>query len=226
MKKRFLMLALLPTVVFADPQTGTSPSAVTPPAATGNPHACGTEWYPPAALAAGEEGKTTLSFRVGVDGSPKNISVAVSSGFQDLDQAAIQCAATWKYLPAVENGQPREVDWKAAVEWSMAAKPAETVVVTRGKVPPSPSDHVVAQQPLGSQVCKNPMAPPAPLGKITVVLFQIDADGGVRNIKLYKSSGDDKLDQLALTCVSLWRYTPLPDTTRRSFNITVAPIPW
>jgi TonB family protein len=225
MHKMFFALALIPALALADSQLSTSNSAFTPPAATGNPHACGAEWYPPAALAAGEEGKTILAFHIDIDGRTKNISVGSSSGFADLDQAAIKCAAEWRYIPAAENGNAHEVDRKAAVEWSMTA-PVERIVVTRGKTPPSPSELSAGQQPIGSQVCKNPMAPPAPLGKITVVFFQIGADGSIEKLKLFRSSGDEKLDELALTCASQWKYTPLPDNARRTANVAIVPIPW
>jgi len=188
-----------------------------------NPHACGTEWYPPAALAAGEEGKTTLSFRIGVDGIPKNVSVAASSGYADLDEAATKCVATWKYQPAMVASNPVEADWKSTVEWSMPPGKILDLQVSRGgpiRVVPA------AQQPIGNRVCQNPMKPPAPLGKISRVMFWVLPDGSITHRKLVVSSGDERLDDLALTCAAQWRYTPLNGGSSRHVMVAFVSVPW
>jgi TonB family protein len=197
-------------------------TASTAPTPTGNPHACGTEWYPSAALAAGEQGTTTLAFRIGVDGVPNNISIASSSRFADLDDAAEKCVAIWKYQPAAIDGKPVEVDWKATVEWTMP--PPKTVTFSIDKHPPP--NPPPPQQPIGSQVCMNPMKPPAPLGKVSRVWFWLLADGSIMHLKLFRSSGDDKLDDLAMECASLWRYTPLVGGSARHVSLMIVPIPW
>src|SRR5277367_4205891 len=51
-------------------------------------------------------GITHLKFRVGVDGAAQDIAVEKTSGNADLDQASIDCVATWKYKPATQNGHP------------------------------------------------------------------------------------------------------------------------
>lgn len=95
--------------------------AITAPASVGRPHVCPQErWYPPIAIRMNETGVTTLAFTIGTDGSISNISVAESSGHDDLDQAAVRCAQTWSpYRPAMQNGQPISVPWKAAVRWQL-----------------------------------------------------------------------------------------------------------
>lgn len=45
---------------------------------------------------------------VGVDGSPKDIKVDKSSGYNELDRAAIDTARRWKFNPTVRNGQKVE----------------------------------------------------------------------------------------------------------------------
>lgn len=193
------------------------------PVPTGIAHACGTEWYPAAALAAGEQGRTTLSFRIGADGIPKNISVASTSGFPDLDEAATKCVKTWKYQPATVAGIAVEADWKTSVEWSMPTDKPVNVVITRGGhpgiVPPD-------QQPIGSQICPNSMRPPAPLGKITKVMFRVLRDGSVTNVILFESSGDERLDEMALSCVKQRRYMPRTNGSNREFLVQVIPVPW
>lgn len=48
-----------------------------------------------------------------------NVTVAHSSGSQELDQAAVECASSWTYRPAQKNGRPVEVPWQAEVNWML-----------------------------------------------------------------------------------------------------------
>src|ERR1700749_4436707 len=65
-------------------------TAVTTPVSIGRPHQC-IEQYPPIALRLSQEGTTTLSFKVTTDGGVSNVTVAKSSGFDSLDNAAVSC---------------------------------------------------------------------------------------------------------------------------------------
>jgi len=90
------------------------------PASIGRPHNCPqARWYPPQAIRLNHEGTTTLAFTVGTDGGVSNITVANSSGHDELDQAAVSCAAGWTYKPAMQNGQAVAVPWKTSVKWSL-----------------------------------------------------------------------------------------------------------
>src|ERR1700679_4186262 len=93
--------------------------AVTAPASIGRPHTCGQRYYPAMATRLGHEGTTTIGFKIGPDGSVKDVTIVSSSGFDELDQAAIPCAQGWTYKPAMQNGQPVEVPWQAKVTWKL-----------------------------------------------------------------------------------------------------------
>jgi len=55
------------------------------------------------------EGTVTLLILVGVDGSPKDVKVEKSSGFRELDRAAVdQVLRRWKFNPEVKNGKKVE----------------------------------------------------------------------------------------------------------------------
>ncbi|MCL7713528.1 energy transducer TonB [Stenotrophomonas mori] len=63
--------------------------------------------YPRDALHAHAQGTVVLRVRVGVDGSPLEVSIERSSGHRSLDTAArLQVLRRWKFQPATENGQP------------------------------------------------------------------------------------------------------------------------
>ncbi len=53
-------------------------------------------------------GKVILRVIIALDGSPKEITVEKSSGFRELDQAAIAAVKTWSFNPGMRNGRPYE----------------------------------------------------------------------------------------------------------------------
>jgi periplasmic protein TonB len=99
----------------APPPTHT---AVSTPVSIGRPHVC-TQNYPETSVRLNEEGTTLLSFKVMTDGSVSGVSVAKSSGYPRLDEAAISCAGKWRYKPASEDGTPVEKEWQANVQWKL-----------------------------------------------------------------------------------------------------------
>ena len=64
--------------------------------------------YPPQAMRQHHEGTVILMILVGVDGSPKDIKVDKSSGFRELDRAAMEAARQWRFNPTIRNGQKVE----------------------------------------------------------------------------------------------------------------------
>jgi protein TonB len=118
-----------PEIVIQQPAPVTQPTIVThpiqeqpkvlasSPVGIGRPHACGSKYYPEAAQRLHEEGTTQVTFTVTVDGEVTNPTVAKSSGFDDLDRAAMPCVMSWKYKAAIQNGQPVAAQWTANVVW-------------------------------------------------------------------------------------------------------------
>jgi TonB family protein len=163
----------------------------------GHPHACGGVWYPPKALRLGLEGTVVLSFTVTAQGTVTDAKIVSSSGSDDLDQATVACAAQWQYKPAMKNGQPIAAPWTAKVNWSLSG-----------------SDPA----PVSSQGCPASLLPAdgslASSGRAASLFFHIRPDGTVRDVAVSRSSGSDGLDQLAIKCVSQWRYAPNGNSTR------------
>ena len=56
--------------------------------------------YPKGARQRGEQGEVVLEIHVGADGTVDDVKVAVSSGFPDLDAAAVKAAKAAKFSPA------------------------------------------------------------------------------------------------------------------------------
>jgi periplasmic protein TonB len=94
------------------------PSGITAPASVGKPHEC-QHAYPAIAVRLGQQGTVVLSLRITTDGDVKDVTVKESSGHDSLDNAAVSCAQSWHYKPAMENGQPVEVPWDARVPFKL-----------------------------------------------------------------------------------------------------------
>ena len=69
---------------------------------------CSKPEYPKSSLRNEETGVSTISFLIGADGSVKDSKVTKSSGFRDLDKAALVALGKCKFKAATENGQPIE----------------------------------------------------------------------------------------------------------------------
>jgi bla regulator protein BlaR1 len=80
---------------------------------------CAKPHYPAESLKAGNQGAVTLSFLIGVDGKAKESTVAKSSGFAPLDEAARTAIAKCSFKPATVAGKPVE-DWmKMKYVWTL-----------------------------------------------------------------------------------------------------------
>jgi protein TonB len=66
--------------------------------------------YPTGAQRAGEEGTVLLNVYVTYTGKPQKIDIAKSSGYSELDNAAVETAANWHYVPALHDGDTAS-DW-------------------------------------------------------------------------------------------------------------------
>ena len=86
------------------------------PASIGAPHECKGH-YPPDAADENRTGETIVGFTIGTSGEAIAPRVVNSSGFADLDEAALACVRLWRYRPAMAGDTPVAVPWKAKVAW-------------------------------------------------------------------------------------------------------------
>ena len=66
--------------------------------------------YPPLSKRLGEQGRVVVRARIEINGSASQAEVQTSSGFERLDQAALQTVKRWRYLPGKRAGVP-EAMW-------------------------------------------------------------------------------------------------------------------
>jgi TonB family protein len=81
---------------------------VTPSRALGRTHDC-SGFYPEISRERYETGDVLIQYDVRTDGSVDNVSLVKSSGFNQLDRAAVLCASErWRNTPATRDGIPIE----------------------------------------------------------------------------------------------------------------------
>jgi protein TonB len=75
--------------------------------------------YPKSSLRNEETGTSTILFQIAADGSVKGASVQKSSGFRDLDRAAMTALSKCRFKPGTENGQPVESQQPVQYVWTL-----------------------------------------------------------------------------------------------------------
>jgi len=61
--------------------------------------------YPTLSKRAGEQGRTVLRVLVSMAGDAESVGIATSSGFDRLDNAAVDAVRRWRFVPARKGGQ-------------------------------------------------------------------------------------------------------------------------
>lgn len=79
--------------------------------------------YPPQALRQHHQGTAILMTLVGVDGKPHDIKVEKSSGFKELDEAAVAAVWQWTFRPQIKAGVPTEGYLRTPVVFDANAVP-------------------------------------------------------------------------------------------------------
>jgi protein TonB len=83
-----------------------------------------TDDYPPSAVRAGIEGRTSFRLDIGVDGKPTGCSVLASSGSDDLDRTACsRLMSRAHFKPAQDGaGNPVASTYSGGVTWKLPAE--------------------------------------------------------------------------------------------------------
>lgn len=75
--------------------------------------------YPKASLMNEEQGTTSMSFLVNADGSVADSKLDKSSGFKNLDKAAIKGISACKFKPGTKDGAPAQTWTKIDYAWKL-----------------------------------------------------------------------------------------------------------
>lgn len=84
-----------------------------------NASSCTRPEWPRGALRREESGVVTMSFLVGADGAVRGSKVVKSSGFPELDEAALSATAKCRFTPALAEGRPVESSMTTQYVWTL-----------------------------------------------------------------------------------------------------------
>src|SRR3954465_11655587 len=73
--------------------------------------------YPKASLMNEEQGTTSMSFLVAPDGSVLDSKLDKTSGFKNLDKAALKTLSGCKFKPGTKDGSPTQTWTKVDYAW-------------------------------------------------------------------------------------------------------------
>lgn len=108
-----------PAPIPAAPAAPSAPvQAASDPILIGKPSAP----YPVDALRNGESGTVLLRVTVGPDGVPYGIALAKSSRSRTLDRAAMSAVRSWRFHPAMSNGQPVSATVQIPVSYNLGER--------------------------------------------------------------------------------------------------------
>jgi protein TonB len=80
---------------------------------------CAKPEYPRNSQRNEEQGTVTLAFLIGVDGGVKDARIDKSSGFRELDKAALRGLSQCKFKPAQADGKPTETWSNVQYVWRL-----------------------------------------------------------------------------------------------------------
>jgi periplasmic protein TonB len=110
---RFLNVVAACTLTLA---AGVATAAEVP--ASFNPATCKAE-YPKASLMNEEQGTVSMSFLVSADGTVMDSKLEMTSGFKNLDKAALKSLAACKFKPGTKDGAPAQTWAKVDYAWKL-----------------------------------------------------------------------------------------------------------
>jgi protein TonB len=76
--------------------------------------------YPRTSYKLGEEGTTLVRVLVGPDGRAQEAQVGRSSGYARLDQAAVETARSWRYVPGKRGGVAEAMWVNVPIKWEIS----------------------------------------------------------------------------------------------------------
>ena len=175
--------------------------------------------YPIECREKGIEGRTMVKFIVKKDGSIGNIEIVKSSGNENLDKEAIRVVSSMpNWGPGMQRGEAVNVSFVIPVTFKLQNPPKQETVtnvqITTANTNEDLIFRVVEQMPEFSggmtalmKYLRENIKYPEECAKENIeakafVSFVVKKDGSLSDIKIMKSSGNEKLDNESLRVVS------------------------
>ncbi|WP_323030585.1 energy transducer TonB [Brachymonas denitrificans] len=75
--------------------------------------------YPASSKRLGETGTVLLRVLVGADGSAERVALKKSSGFDALDNSALETVRRWRFVPGKRNGVPTAMEYTVPIAFRL-----------------------------------------------------------------------------------------------------------
>jgi len=95
--------------------------------------------YSAESKAAGHQGVTLLGVTISATGAPADIKIVKSSGFAELDAAAVAAVRKWSFEPARRDGVPIEATVNLPVNFKLKAADAAPAAAAAAPAVPAPA---------------------------------------------------------------------------------------
>ncbi len=88
--------------------------------------------YPDTAQLNGEQGDVLVGVNVSSGGKPRKLRIDKSSGFADLDNAAVEAVGHWHFIPAIEDGDTTSAWTSVKIHFELPI-PVQPIYATPGQ---------------------------------------------------------------------------------------------
>jgi TonB family protein len=162
--------------------------------------------FPQENRAAGVGGRTYLWILVDLDGVPRGGQVNISSGCQELDEAALRAAEVMRFSPAVDEGQSIPIWIPIAINFDPTTPRDEEPTLTSFDVAPQLQNRGEVAAAIRREYPQE--LRDAAVSSRTIVWMLVDATGVVQDVRINESSGQRELDEAALRVARVFRFSP------------------
>ncbi len=166
--------------------------------------------YPQAARRAGWEGTVVLRITVGTGGGVEHVVTQKSTGFDALDESAMESVKRWQFDPAKDGEFPVSAVVDLPIRFDLDEY---GIQFSKEEPEPEPEPEPIKEKKPARLVKSE--RPPYPQearkqGWEGTVLLRITVGtgGDVENVKIRESSGFPELDESAAQSVKTWRFDP------------------
>ncbi|MBN2621405.1 energy transducer TonB [candidate division WOR-3 bacterium] len=166
--------------------------------------------YPEQAKNQGIQGDILTKVLVGADGRIEQAMIQKSSSFEILDNAALEAVQAAMFKPARHGDKPVRVWVSIPIRFTLTDHHAQTPTDLE-KDPNIIAYHIVDVKPTPVNIVKPEYPEQARKNGIegrTVVRALIEFDGSISATEVYASSGDESLDNAALSAVKQSVFEP------------------
>ena len=206
-----LISGLCPAVADSAPpaksDTASSPSTIVPTKLDpSKPHIL---IYPPIATWNEQQGTVVVDVAVGSDGWVRDARIVTSSGYQQLDAAALVTVGYWHYLPETRDGVAVASAHRTQLIFNLNFGNSNARWMVRPEPPPPLSNDLkdVAVDTSHFVLYPQMARRSAQSGDVTLNIL-VRGEGYVSDALVVRSSGFSQLDSAALISAGYWDFLP------------------